>query len=225
MAAFAQGSGDGAITDDGCPVELYRQLKAGDEIGLIQGLAPPGGSILDLGAGAGRLAEPLAEAGFAVTAVDESAEMLAEIRGDVAPFRSRIEDLDLGQRFDLVLLASYLLNAPAAEDRGALLGACVRHLKPGGATAIQVRGPGILRDLTDFEREVDGIHDWVDSYRRHGPLVTMTLRTEWEGRRWVQTFTHRYLPESELRRELADSGLTFERWLDAGPEWFLARPS
>jgi SAM-dependent methyltransferase len=225
MGEFAHGAGDGVITDDGCPVELYRRLRAGDEIDRIKHLTPPGGSILDLGAGAGRLAEPLAEAGFDVTAVDESTEMLAEIRGAVTPVQSRIEALDLGRRFDLVLLASYLLNAPAAQSRAPLLGACGRHLKPGGAVAIQVRGPGILRDLTGFEREVDGVRDWVDSYRRDGHMVTMTLRTEWEGRRWAQTFTHRYLEEAELRLELAAQGLRFERWLDPTPEWFVARRS
>ncbi|MEJ0065706.1 MAG: methyltransferase domain-containing protein [Caulobacteraceae bacterium] len=127
MAKFASGSGDGAITDDGCAVELYRRLKASaDEIGLLMALPPPGGSILDLGAGAGRLAEPLGRAGFAVTAVDQSAEMLAEIGGGAACVHSSIEVLELGARFDLVLLASYLLNTPAPRDRRALLGACAR---------------------------------------------------------------------------------------------------
>ncbi|MEJ0065705.1 MAG: hypothetical protein WDM85_09915 [Caulobacteraceae bacterium] len=96
-------------------------------------------------------------------------------------------------------------------------------MKPTGAVAIQVRGPGILGDLNGFERESDGIRDWVESYRREGPLVTMTMRTEWEGRRSSQTFTQRYLEEAELRHELTDQGLAFERWLDKPPEWFVAR--
>lgn len=224
MAKFASGSGDGVITDDGCSVELYRRLGASaDEIGLLTALAPPGGSVLDLGAGAGRLAEPLSRAGFAVTAVDQSAEMLAEIGGGVVCIQSSIEALELSPRFDLVLLASYLLNTPALEDRHALLAVCAHHLKPTGALAVQVRGPGILRDLSGFERETDGVRDWVESYRRDGALVTMTIRTEWEGRRSSQTFSQRYLTEAELRPELADQGLAFERWLDEPPEWFLAR--
>ena len=221
---YATGSGDGAITDDGCAVELYRRLRAGrDEVAMIAGLAPRGARVLDLGAGAGRLAEPLSHAGFAVTAVDQSAEMLGEIRGGAIRVRSAIEDLDLGAGFDLILLSSYLLNTPAAANRAALLATCARHLKPDGAAAIQVRGPGILRDLSDFEREVDGIRDRVEAYRREGAVVTMTMRTECEGRRWVQTFTQRHLAEAELRAELAASGLRFERWLDAEPEWFVAR--
>jgi SAM-dependent methyltransferase len=224
MARFASGSGDGVITDDGCAVELYRRLRASeDEIGRLTALTPPSGSILDLGAGAGRLAEPLGRAGFAVTAVDQSAEMLAEIGSGVACIQSSIEALQLGPSFDLVLLSSYLLNTPALEDRGALLAACARHLKPAGALAAQVRGPGILRDLNGFERENDGVRDWVESYRRDGSQVTMTMRTEWDGRRTSQTFTQLYLEEASLRRELAAGGLLFERWLDDPPEWCLAR--
>jgi SAM-dependent methyltransferase len=222
MAKFAYGAGDGAITDDGCAVELYRRLEAGDEIDLIRSLSPAGGSILDLGAGAGRLADPLSAAGFVVTAVDQSADMLAEIRGGASCVRSTIEALDLGARFDVVLLSSYLLNTPASESRAGLLRACARHLKPSGAAAIQVRGPGILQDLSDFEREVDGVRDWVDAYHRDEPFVTITMRTEWEGRRWVQTFIQRYLDEADLRPELAAQGLRFERWLDAAPEWIVA---
>jgi SAM-dependent methyltransferase len=224
MAKFASGSGDGAITDDGCAVELYRRLTASaDEIAMLTGLARPGGSILDLGAGAGRLAEPLSQTGFAVTAVDQSAEMLAEIGDDVVRVQSGIGALELSERFDLVLLSSYLLNTPAAEERQALLAACARHVKPTGAAAIQVRGAGILRDLNGFARESDGVRDWVEGYRRDGPLVTITMQTEWEGRRSSQTFTQRYLREAELRRELADQGLAFERWLDDPSEWFMAR--
>ena len=222
MASFAYGAGDGAITDDGCAVELYRRLRAGEEIDLIRGVAPAGGSILDLGAGTGRLANPLSAAGFAVTAIDQSADMLAEIGGAVTCVQSTIEALELGARFDVVLLSSYLLNVPTAESRASLLRACMRHMKPGGVAAIQVRGQGILQDLSDFEREVDGIRDWVEAYRRDGLLVTITMRTEWEDRRWVQTFTQRYLDETELRPELAAVGLGFERWLDPAPEWFVA---
>jgi len=220
---YASGSGDGAITADGCPVELYRRLSAGGEIDLIEALAPAGGSILDLGAGAGRLANPLSAAGFVVTAVDQSAEMLAEIRGGARRVRSTIEALDLGAAFDVVLLASYLLNTPALESRSALLATCARHLKRDGAAMIQVRGPAILRDLSGYEREAEGIRDWVEAYRRDGPVVTMTVRTECEGRRWLQTFSQRYLEEPDLRRELAAEGLQFDRWLDDPPEWFVAR--
>jgi 2-polyprenyl-3-methyl-5-hydroxy-6-metoxy-1,4-benzoquinol methylase len=42
---------------------------------VITGLLPPGGSIVDFGAGTGRLAIPLARAGYRVTAVEPSSAM------------------------------------------------------------------------------------------------------------------------------------------------------
>jgi 2-polyprenyl-3-methyl-5-hydroxy-6-metoxy-1,4-benzoquinol methylase len=50
------------------------------EIEYVESLLSPNSSVLDLGAGAGRIADPLAELGHRVTAVDESPEMLAHIR-------------------------------------------------------------------------------------------------------------------------------------------------
>ncbi len=75
------GTGPGAITPDGCAVELYRRLAVGAEPDVIASVAPPGASIPELGCGAGRVTHPLVGRGFAVTAVDESAEMLAHIVG------------------------------------------------------------------------------------------------------------------------------------------------
>ncbi|NEE16204.1 class I SAM-dependent methyltransferase, partial [Streptomyces sp. SID7499] len=75
---------------------------------VIAGVAPAGASILELGCGAGRVTHPLVRRGFSVTAVDESPEMLEEIVG-ARRVRSPIESLDLGgERFDVVLLGSFL---------------------------------------------------------------------------------------------------------------------
>jgi ubiquinone/menaquinone biosynthesis C-methylase UbiE len=48
---------------------------------IVHGAIPPGASILELGAGAGRMTRPLVTLGHPVVAVDESGEMLARIRG------------------------------------------------------------------------------------------------------------------------------------------------
>lgn len=75
-----QGTGPGAITPDGCAVELYRRLAVGSEPDVIEAAVPAGATLLELGSGAGRVTGPLVERGFAVTAVDESAEMPAAVR-------------------------------------------------------------------------------------------------------------------------------------------------
>jgi len=224
LGKYAWGAGDGPITDDGCAVELYRGLSADGEIEMITSLVPIGGAILDLGAGAGRLAKPLARVGFQVTAVDQSADMLAEIDGAEC-VQASIETLDLTPRhFEVVLLASYLLNTPDVASRSGLLRSCRRHVQSDGVVLLQVRGPSLLNDIGGSEWEVAGVLDVVEAYHRTGSQVTMTWRTEVAGRKWVQTFTHEFLDEAELTTALAQEGLRFEGWLDERREWLLAKP-
>ncbi|MGH3324371.1 MAG: class I SAM-dependent methyltransferase, partial [Streptomyces sp.] len=93
------GTGPGEFTPDGCSVEMYVRLPGNGETEIIAAAAPPGATLLELGAGAGRMTRPLLARGFRVTAVDESAAMLAKIEG--APtVRAAIEDLELEQRFE-----------------------------------------------------------------------------------------------------------------------------
>ena len=115
-----RGSGPGPQSLDGCSVELWKLLPAGVEPSLIASAVPPRGSILELGAGVGRITHPLLALGYRVTAVDNSSEMLAEIRGATTVL-SDIEDLALGTLFDAVVLASFLIHAPAPGARTALL--------------------------------------------------------------------------------------------------------
>src|SRR5437660_10300272 len=110
------GSGPGVITPDGCAVDFYARLAAMGEPEIVHGAIPPGSSILELGCGAGRVTHPLVALGHPVVAVDESPEMLAHIRG-AETVRARIQDLALGRRFDVVLLASHLISTDDAAER------------------------------------------------------------------------------------------------------------
>src|SRR6266496_2726850 len=124
-----RGSGPGPQTLDGCSVELWKSLRAGVEPSLIASAVPSGGSILELGAGVGRITHPLLELGYRVTAVDNSSEMLAEIR-EGTKVLSDIEDLRICTSFDAVVLGSFLIHAPAPGARAAVLEGCRRHVKP-----------------------------------------------------------------------------------------------
>jgi 2-polyprenyl-3-methyl-5-hydroxy-6-metoxy-1,4-benzoquinol methylase len=225
MADFASGWGSGPITDDGCAVEFYRLLPPAEDVRLIAPLLPPSGTVLDLGAGAGRLSHPLARAGFTVTAVDQSAEMLAHI-GQAERVQGRIETLDLdGRTFDSVVLASYLLNTPDRIQRAAFMSACRRFSKPTGVIVVQVRSDRFLTDLTGVARERNGIRERILSYARDHSKVTITRQAERCGQQWTQVYTHEYLDEVQLRSEAAAAGLRFSHWLDGNREWFLAQPS
>src|SRR4030095_7001779 len=111
----ANGTGPGTITPDGCAVELYALLQPMGEPEIVHAAVPAGASVLELGAGAGRVTHPLLALGHPVVAVDEAAEMPGHMRG-ADTVRARIEGLDLHRRFDVVLLASFLVNT---DDRDA----------------------------------------------------------------------------------------------------------
>lgn len=74
-------SGPGAITPDGCAVDLYALLPPGREPEIIHIAAGSAvASILELGSGTGRVTDALVKIGHPVVAVDESPEMLAHVR-------------------------------------------------------------------------------------------------------------------------------------------------
>jgi SAM-dependent methyltransferase len=220
-----QGTGPGAITPDGCAVELYSRLPAGPEPDIIEAAVPAGASMLELGSGVGRMTHPLLERGFTVTAVDESPEMLARVRG-ARTIRSPIEDLDLGETFDVVLLASFLVHAADLEVRRGLLRTCVRHVAEDGCVLIQ--------------REGEDYHSRVPRERRdpHGFTVRiLSSEPVDEGVRsvhaeyvfpdatWTQTFRARPLTKEQFEEALAEAGLRVDRYLTEDRIWVRAVPA
>lgn len=221
---------DGAVTRDGCPVDLYALLPATGEPALIHAAVPPGAEILDLGCGAGRLTHPLIELGHPVTAVDNSAGMLAHVRGPAAVLTTvlaDIETLDLDRRFPAVLLASHLLNTPDDRLRGRLLAACRRHLAADGRVLIQWLPPAwfdrVFADMRAVTGRIGGI-EVTDTPLSHDGTVLQavcTYRAE-DGGAWSHRFATRRLSRADLHAALAGAGLRFERHLDAGRHWLTA---
>lgn len=122
---------------------------AGD-VEAYAGLAPAGGSVLELGAGSGRLTFALAERGFRVTGVDIAPAMLAQAEAARAALpasvagRVRLEladmtALELDGVFDLVVCPFFTL-AHVAPDPGwrRTFAAASRRLKPGGQAAFHL---------------------------------------------------------------------------------------
>ncbi|MET8857904.1 class I SAM-dependent methyltransferase [Streptomyces sp. NPDC004579] len=217
-----EGTGPGAITPDGCAVELYTRLPAGTEPDIITAAVPAAAQILELGSGVGRMTHPLLELGFAVTAVDESAEMLEHVRG-ARRIRSSIEDLDLGETFDVVLLASFLVHAGDVRVRRALLDTCARHVADDGCVLIQREGENyhteVPRERTDPSGFVvrilsaEPVGDGVDSVRAEYTFPDAT---------WTQTFLSRPLTKDAFEEALAESGLKVDRYLTDDGIWVRA---
>ncbi len=222
-ASRASGTGPGVITPDGCSVEFYARMTEMGEPAIVHDATGPGASILELGCGTGRITRPLVALGHPVVAVDESPDMLAHVR-DAETVCVRIEDLALGRRFDVVLLASHLINADTAT-RTAFLSACRRHVAEHGCVIIQQHPPGWFSALADSEATRDGIIFRMRGISRPAPnLVSATVEYVAGDQRWTQTFTSMRLDEAELVAVLADAGLLLDRYLTDDPAWFRAVP-
>lgn len=68
MANAATTAAASAVAADGTAVEIYRRLPSLGEVEHISSVLAPNSSVLDLGAGTGRIADPLTALGHRVTA-------------------------------------------------------------------------------------------------------------------------------------------------------------
>ncbi len=122
-----------------------------EDVAYYRGLASEVHSVLELGAGTGRLTIPMALAGARVTAVDLARPMLEVLQQR----RNNLEDptqvelvladfthIDLGERYDLVVLPfNAIQHAYTPEDWIALMETVHRHLRHGGRFVLDVVVP------------------------------------------------------------------------------------
>jgi SAM-dependent methyltransferase len=219
-----RGTGPGEITSDGCAVDLYAQLPSAGEAEIVHAAVPAGSSVLELGCGTGRISAALAELGHRVVGVDASAEMLARCRG-IETVRSLIQDLDLEERFEVVLLPSHLINA-GEERRTNFLEACSRHLAPDGVVVVQRHRPGWIRTATDFEHDDGRLRTGMKVLDRPAPdQLRARIRYELGDSAWEQEFTATEVDDEALSGMLAAAALRLDRILTRDGGWFTARPS
>ncbi|MEX1294651.1 MAG: class I SAM-dependent methyltransferase [Candidatus Limnocylindrales bacterium] len=154
--------------------ELYQQLA-------LEG----GGPVLELGAGSGRIAVPLALAGHQVLGIDTDEAMLErgqryweDVRGEIEPTRLRLErgdflDLRTDARFGLVLMAvNTFLVAEDDQARLSILTRMRQSLRPGGIAAVEVGTPD-ARELERFDGRQQ--HEWLRVDPETGEEVTKTI--------------------------------------------------
>ncbi|MFC9425667.1 class I SAM-dependent methyltransferase [Streptomyces sp. NPDC056987] len=220
-----QGSGPGAITPDGCAVELYARLPVGAEPDVVAAAVPAGARILELGCGVGRVTHPLLERGFVVTGVDESQEMLDRVR-DARTICSPIEDLDLGETFDVVMLASFLVHAGDVEVRRALLRSCVRHVAADGCVLIQREGDDWHTNLPRERVDPSGFTVRIVSAEPTGDGAnSVHAEYEFPDATWTQTFLSRPLTTQQFEEALAEAGLKVDTYVTDDRTWVRSRLS
>lgn len=226
MRTGYEGTGPGAITPDGCAVELYSRLAVEDEPDVVAGAVPAGATVLELGCGVGRVTHPLVERGFRVTAVDEAPEMLERVRG-ARTVRGAIERLDLGETFDAVLLGSILVHTGDAEVRAGMLAACRRHVADDGCVLIQRERPGAHEGLP---REVTGPGGGFTIRKLHSEPVgdgVRSVKVEYvfPDAVWTQTYRARPLTSEEFEQALGQADLKVDRVLTEDGTWVRAVPA
>jgi SAM-dependent methyltransferase len=207
------------VAPDGSPVDLYLLLPPRGEAELVHAALPPGAEVLELGCGVGRVTHELARLGHPVTAVDESAEMLAHVRG-AQTVHGRIEELELGRRFGCVLMMSNLVNDD--EHRADWLAACARHVAADGVVLIERHPPGWCPEPGTRGR-LGEVELALEDVVYDPPHVAATVRYEAGGRVWRHPFRARLLDDGDLSDELRRAGLELERTLDERGAWVVAR--
>lgn len=141
---------------------FYEVVTAADgnlsgDIAFYAGLAPAEGAVLELGAGAGRIAFALAERGLTVTGVDIAPAMLEQAQRRLAQApaavarrldfrRGDMTALDLKRTFDLVICGYFTLaHLPAGAAWRNAFAVIARHLAPGGGAAIHLPLVDLMR--------------------------------------------------------------------------------
>lgn len=108
-----------------------------DRVEAVLGGRP--GRVLDAGCGTGRVAVELARRGTEVVGVDLDASMLAVARREAPAITwveadlAHLDDVDLGDPFDLVVCAGNVVPLLADGTEAAAVAAMATVLRPGGA--------------------------------------------------------------------------------------------
>jgi SAM-dependent methyltransferase len=219
----APGQLPGDVTPDGSPVAIYRVLPAEPSFTPLLAAVRPPARVLDLGCGTGRLANLLAARGFAVTGVDAAPAMLAALAPTVHAVEARIEELRLGTRFDIVVLASQLVNDPDPERRRALLARAREHVADDGAVYVEHLEEGLLAGPRTREATLGRVAVSFRIGAVRGREFDGEVRYRLEGRTWTQRFTSVVLDAAALEHELLAVGLAPGRRLS--PSWLPAAPA
>lgn len=200
------------------------------------------GPVLELGSGTGRLLIPIAEAGFPVTGIDNSPEMLGVARQRLANKQTAVREavtlLDkdvrnltqetVTSRFSVVLLSFNTLMHFREAEVGRILQSVAGLLKPQGQLFVDVANPFLLSGAsypvtpvfeTSFIDEVNNerVEQWslssLDS-RTQTLTVSWLFRTQNERSetRTAETVYH-YLYPHQIVLFLERAGFRLEKML------------
>jgi SAM-dependent methyltransferase len=196
---------------------------------------------LDLGAGTGRIAVPLAQQGFHITAVDASKAMLEKLTAkaaglDIKSIQADFSEFTPPDRYDLVYcVGQSFLQLQSQEQQRAALTVMTEALSLDGTLIIEALTPDLKRFRVGQDFLVNKIlpDSAVVTASLHEPLHqkvhSLTIRWDGNGARFLPNFI-RYCWPSELLLMAEIAGLRlvsrYKSWTGApyqgGPGAYVA---
>lgn len=187
-----------------------------------------GNGVLELGAGTGRIAIPLAQQGIEVHAVEVSEKMVklleskaAAVQAPITVHRKNMCDIDLGVKFGVVFMSHNTLSALATQDEQIMcIRSAARHVRDNGTLVIDQGIPGIGALKGDGSlRFTRGDHDGVWVIGQHHDWETQQIISQRiriaRDRFFSGNIKSRYVWPSELDLMARLAGLrACARWSD-----------
>lgn len=197
------------------------------------------GPVLDLACGTGRVLLPLAQAGYAVTGVDISPEMLERARAKASSLALHhkprlllgdVRDLDIEPptSFGLAIVAlNSLMHLATQEEQRRALACAGAHLVPGGRLVFDLFNPDVVVDeAKDGQLFLHCLH-YLGDTRSHllhfqsprtdraGQTIQMhnyydEIAPDGNVRRTLAPFRLRYLTQAEVRLLVPAAGLELD---------------
>lgn len=203
------------------------------DVAFYRKLAKRHTSVLELGAGTGRITLPLARDGKSVTAVDATSEMLtrlreraskepAEVQERIVVKRGDFRSVRVGKKFQLVIAPfNAFMHLYTRSDVERALQTVLAHLGPNGVFAFDVLKPdlGMLRRTPDHEYRGRPVrvgrsgerYGYAESFEYDSvaqvELVTMIFSSEGTDDSFVTPLAHRQFFPAELEALLHYNGL------------------
>jgi SAM-dependent methyltransferase len=173
------------------------------------------GPILELGVGSGRVAIPLAQAGYDVVGIDNSPAMLEQARlrleaegageGSLELVEGEMTDFRFERQFGMVFCAANTFqHMLTTKDQADCLRCAAKNLAPRGIFAMSIRSP-VTVDWDEVDAPAPLLLDWTRTDSATGELVMKLVAAEADPARMVRKLTYIYDrvgSDGQLRRNV-----------------------
>ncbi|KAF0125889.1 MAG: SAM-dependent methyltransferase [Elusimicrobia bacterium] len=191
-------------------------------VGQVKTELPPPASIVDFGAGTGRLSIPLTELGYSVTAVEPCPEMLVQLKGKpggtkITTVTCSMQDFVTVAKFDIALCVfTVILYLRDEATLDASIAAAAAALCPGGLLFLDIPSRAVFQghsiSVGDLRREISVVpkNENLYSYKERITIIesgkTITRTDEFEIKYWDERLVFMALEKNgfRLKKDLSE---------------------